>query len=79
MSDSRLVDSGDSGRVRVVTRMVGSDVTSQTALSILSIDKVILDDIGNYTCKPASGGQASIRLHVLEGKWIVRGCVSLAE
>lgn len=68
MSDSRLVDSGDSGRVRVVTRMVGSDVTSQTALSILSIDKVILDDIGNYTCKPASGGQASIRLHVLEGE-----------
>ena len=79
MSDSRLVDSGDSGRVRVVTRMVGSDVTSQTALSILSIDKVILDDIGNYTCKPASGGQASIRLHVLEGEWRVRGCVSLAE
>merc|ERR1712110_18890 len=67
-SDYRLVDSGESGRVRVVTKMVGSDDTSQTALSILSIDKVILDDIGNYTCKPASGGQASIRLHVLEGE-----------
>jgi len=66
ISDSRLVDSG--GRVKVMTRMVASGDTSQTALSILSIDNVILEDIGNYTCRPASGGQASIRLHVLEGE-----------
>ena len=51
-----------------MTRMVDSGDTSQTALSILSIDNVILEDIGNYTCRPASGGQASIRLHVLEGE-----------
>ena len=25
-------------------------------------------DRGNYTCKPASGGEASIHLHVLEGE-----------
>ena len=65
ISDSRLVDSG--GRVKVMTRMVTSGESSQTALSILSIENVILEDIGNYTCRPASGGQASIRLHVLEG------------
>ena len=26
-----------------------------------------LVDRGNYTCRPASGGEASISLHVLEG------------
>lgn len=64
MSDSRLIDSG--GRVKVVTQMLNSGDT-ETALSILSIDDVHLADRGNYTCKPASGGQASISLHVLEG------------
>ena len=63
-SDYRLVDSGE--RVRVVTRMSSSGDTG-TALSILNIDEVHLTDKGNYTCKPASGGQASISLHVLEG------------
>ena len=66
--DSRLVDSG--GRVRVVTKMMSSGDTG-TALSLLSIDNVHLGDRGNYTCKPASGGQASISLHVLEGQYIV--------
>ena len=65
--DYRLVDSG--GRVRVMTQMLSSGDTG-TALSILSIDIVHLSDRGNYTCKPASGGQASISLHVLEGKTI---------
>jgi len=64
-SDYRLVDSGE--RVRVVTRMSSSGDTG-TALSILNIDQVHLTDKGNYTCKPASGGQASISLHVLEGE-----------
>ena len=64
-SDYRLVDSGE--RVRVVTRMSSSGDTG-TALSILNIDEVHLTDKGNYTCKPASGGQASISLHVLEGE-----------
>lgn len=63
--DSRLVDSG--GRVRVVTKMMSSGDTG-TALSLLTIEKVHLADRGNYTCKPASGGQASISLHVLEGE-----------
>jgi len=65
MSDYRLVDSG--GRVRVMTQMLSSGDTG-TALSILSIGNVHLSDRGNYTCKPASGGQASISLHVLEGE-----------
>ena len=26
-----------------------------------------LEDAGNYTCKPASGGQASVVLHILKG------------
>jgi len=64
-SDYRLVDSGE--RVRVMTRM-SSPGDSGTALSILNIDNVHLSDKGNYTCKPASGGQASISLHVLEGE-----------
>ena len=72
MSDSRLVDSG--GRVKVLTRMSSSEDSSQTALSILSIDNVHLRDRGNYTCKPASGGQASISLHVLEGR-VISGVV----
>ena len=42
-----------------------------TALSLLSINNVELRDRGNYTCKPASGGQASISLHVLEGNEIM--------
>jgi len=63
--DSRLVDSGD--RIKVLTEMLSSGDTS-TALSVLSIDNVHLKDRGNYTCKPASGGQASISLHVLEGE-----------
>ena len=70
MSDSRLIDSG--GRVKVVTQMLSSGDT-ETALSILSIDNVHLADRGNYTCKPASGGQASISLHVLEGT-IITSC-----
>ena len=65
--DSRLVDSG--GRVRVVTKMMSSGDTG-TALSLLTIEKVHLADRGNYTCKPASGGQASISLHVLEGQCV---------
>jgi len=65
--DSRLVDSG--GRVHVMTQMQSSgDGEGGTALSLLSIDNVALADRGNYTCKPASGGQASISLHVLEGE-----------
>ena len=62
MSGSRLLDSG--GRVKVRTSMLSTGVT---ALSVLSIDKVEQSDRGNYTCKPASGGEASISLHVLEG------------
>ena len=62
MSGSRLLDSG--GRVKVRTSMLATGVT---ALSVLSIDKVDQSDRGNYTCKPASGGEASISLHVLEG------------
>ena len=58
------MDSG--GRVKVMTQMLNTGDTD-TALSILSIDNVHLADRGNYTCKPASGGQASISLHVLEG------------
>ena len=65
LSDYRLVDSGE--RVRVETRMSSSGDTG-TALSILNIDQVHLSDKGNYTCIPASGGQASISLHVLEGE-----------
>jgi hypothetical protein len=63
MSGSRLLDSG--GRVKVRTSML---TTGVTALSVLSIDKVDQSDRGNYTCKPASGGEASISLHVLEGE-----------
>jgi len=63
MSGSRLLDSG--GRVKVRTSMLNTGVT---ALSVLSIDKVSQSDRGNYTCKPASGGEASISLHVLEGE-----------
>ena len=65
--NSRLLDSG--GRVGVVTKMMSSGDTG-TALSLLSIDNVHLADRGNYTCKPASGGQASISLHVLEGQCV---------
>ena len=67
MSGSRLLDSG--GRVKVRTSMLSQGAT---ALSVLSIDRVEQADRGNYTCKPASGGEASISLHVLEGtslKW----------
>ena len=67
-SDYRLVDSGE--RVSVMTRMSRPGDTG-TALSILNIDNVHLTDKGNYTCKPASGGQASISLHVLEGRVIM--------
>jgi len=63
MSGSRLLDS--SGHVKVRTSMLPSGVT---ALSVLSIDRVSLADRGNYTCRPASGGEASISLHVLEGE-----------
>ena len=63
MSGSRLLDSG--GRVKVRTSMLNTGVT---ALSVLSIDRVEQSDRGNYTCKPASGGEASISLHVLEGE-----------
>jgi hypothetical protein len=52
-----------------------------TALSVLSIGRwaegsakiippccsVSQADRGNYTCRPASGGESSISLHVLEG------------
>ena len=55
-----------------MTKMVSSGDTS-TALSVLYIDNVHLKDRGNYTCKPASGGQASISLHVLEGN-IIENC-----
>ena len=69
--DSRLLDSD--GRIHVVTQMLSSVDESDggTALSLLSINNVQLRDLGNYTCKPASGGQASISLHVLEGKGII--------
>jgi hypothetical protein len=67
MSGSRLLDSG--GRVKVRTSMLNTGVT---ALSVLSIDKVDQSDRGNYTCKPASGGEASISLHVLEGKPLMK-------
>ena len=69
--DSRLLDSD--GRVHVVTQMLSSvdDSDGGTALSLLSINNVELSDRGNYTCKPASGGQASISLHVLEGNGII--------
>jgi len=63
MSGSRLLDS--SGHVKVRTSMLPSGVT---ALSVLSIDRVSLANRGNYTCRPASGGEASISLHVLEGE-----------
>ena len=33
----------------------------------LKLCSVSLVDRGNYTCRPASGGEASISLHVLEG------------
>ena len=33
----------------------------------LKLCSVSLLDRGNYTCRPASGGEASISLHVLEG------------
>ena len=51
--------------MKVRTSMLNTGVT---ALSVLSIDKVDQSDRGNYTCKPASGGEASISLHVLEGE-----------
>ena len=51
------------GRVGVATSMAGGG----TALSVLTISSVHLADRGNYTCKPASGGHASVSLHVLEG------------
>lgn len=63
MSGSRLLDSG--GRLKVRTSMLPNGVT---ALSLLSIEKVVERDRGNYTCRPASGGEASISLHVLEGE-----------
>ena len=70
--DSRLLDSD--GRVHVVTQMLSSVDESDggTALSLLSINNVKLRDRGNYTCKPASGGQASISLHVLEGNTFIK-------
>lgn len=52
------------GRVGVATMMAGGG----TALSVLTISSVHLADRGNYTCKPASGGHASVSLHVLEGE-----------
>lgn len=63
LSGSRLLDT--SGHVKVRTSMQPS---GKTALSVLSIDSVSLLDRGNYTCRPASGGEASISLHVLEGE-----------
>ena len=71
MSGSRLLDSG--GRVKVRTSMLSTGVT---ALSVLSIDRVDQSDRGNYTCKPASGGEASISLHVLEGN-LLRNVVGI--
>ena len=62
----------------MVTRMSSSGDTG-TALSILNIDQVHLTDKGNYTCKPASGGQASISLHVLEGRELLLLLGSLVE
>ena len=53
------------GRVGVATMMAGGG----TALSVLTISSVHLADRGNYTCKPASGGHASVSLHVLEGDY----------
>ena len=53
------------GRVGVATSMAGGG----TALSVLTISSVHLADRGNYTCKPASGGHASVSLHVLEGDY----------
>jgi len=63
VSGTRLVDSDT--RVKVLTKMLNE---GSKALSILTISSVKLADRGNYTCKPSSGGQASIRLHVLEGE-----------
>ena len=61
-NDTRLVGVSG-GRVGVATMMAGGG----TALSVLTISSVHLADRGNYTCKPASGGHASVSLHVLEG------------
>jgi len=59
----RLVDSGD--RVTVTTQM---EASSGVAVSALSLTRVQRADQGNYTCRPASGGEAVISLHVLEGE-----------
>ncbi|XP_023340316.1 protein amalgam [Eurytemora carolleeae] len=63
-SGSRLVEESG-GRLRVRT---GVQEGGRTAISILTIDEVNRGDDGEYTCKPASGGEAKVRLHVVRGE-----------
>ena len=39
-----------------------------TIFSLLTIEAVEADDGGYYTCRPASGSEATINLHVIRGK-----------
>ena len=81
MSGSRLLDSGERIKVKQkqASQIIGRVIflylkvrtsmlpSGTTALSVLSIERAMKRDRGDYTCRPASGGQASISLHVLEG------------
>lgn len=51
---------GDGSRVQVDTP---SDFSTVSTLTITDID---VKDSGNYTCKPSTAIEASIRLHVLD-------------
>ena len=46
--------------------------SSGVAVSLLSLSRVRRADQGNYTCRPASGGEAVISLHVLEGELYIQ-------
>lgn len=63
-SGSRLVEEAG-GRLRVRTGVLEG---GRTAVSVLTIDGVRKEDDGDYTCRPASGGEATVRLHVVRGE-----------
>ena len=45
--------------------------TSQGSTSYLVITRARQSDSGNYTCQPSEGHPATVRVHVIDGKFVL--------